>query len=479
MRKFLLLFAGCVLFHAAGTWTLPLIDRDEPRFAEASREMLERGDYVVPYLNNRYRFDKPPLIYWLQSTCYRIFGDNDFAARFPSVIAASLTAVLLLAWGSRIGGERVGWWAAIIFTLCLQTFMHAKGAVADMWMVLFVTLAHWAGYELLRDRLGGTAADVPQRRWWWTFYLALAFGFLAKGPIAWTPLLTLAAASFFLPRAQLNRRFLFTTGILLMLSIVAVWGVPALQRTAGEFFNIGIGKHVVARSVVAMEGHGSRGILGWLAMLPFYWIAVFVTFAPWSVKLPWLVRRLWRNRDPLDNFLVAGAAVIFIIFTLVKTKLPHYTLPAYPLLTLLLARALVNEPNAQQFIRRAGTVALAVAFLIVAASPFLARYIPSLQLMRAARADLQPEMEFATSDYREPSLVWYMRKHVRGFMTETSNEALPDFMAQPGPRFVVLPSGKVQPNFPSIPPEWKSYRAEGFNPPNGRWVDLTLLLKPQ
>src|ERR1700677_3810380 len=68
----------------AGNWIMPLTDRDEVRFAEASREMLQRGDYVVPYFNGNYRFDKPILIYWCQSTSYRIFGDNDFAARFPS-----------------------------------------------------------------------------------------------------------------------------------------------------------------------------------------------------------------------------------------------------------------------------------------------------------------------------------------------------------------------------------------------------------
>src|SRR5436309_4052760 len=141
-RNFSLLFFGCLLFHLAGTWTLPLVDRDEPRFAEASREMIERGDYIVPYFNNQYRFDKPPLTYWFQVPSYRMFGQNDFAARFPTAIAASLTALIIFAWGRRIENVRFGLWAAIVFTLCLQTILHAKAAVADMWLVLFVTLAH-------------------------------------------------------------------------------------------------------------------------------------------------------------------------------------------------------------------------------------------------------------------------------------------------------------------------------------------------
>src|SRR5213083_3095746 len=180
IRNYSILFAGCVLFHVLGTWTLPLIDRDEPRFAEASREMIQRADYVVPYFNNQLRLDKPPLAYWAQVASYRIFGENDFSARFPSAIAAALIALVIFAWSRRNGAASVGWWAAIIFTLSLQTFVHAKAAVADMWLVLFMTLAHWSGYELIcRNQTSnfdksraGPQYPTPnaQRRWSWIFY---------------------------------------------------------------------------------------------------------------------------------------------------------------------------------------------------------------------------------------------------------------------------------------------------------------------
>src|SRR5712675_1130088 len=173
--NYALLFFGCVVFHILGTWSLPLIDRDEPRFAEASREMIGRGNYIVPYFNNKLRLDKPPLTYWAQVASYHIFGENDFAARFPSAIAAALTALLITVWGRRIGGEKLGWWAAIIFTLSLQTFVHAKAAVADMWLVLFMTTAHWSAYELVRDRLWPTdqASTLKHQTsfWWFVLYL--------------------------------------------------------------------------------------------------------------------------------------------------------------------------------------------------------------------------------------------------------------------------------------------------------------------
>jgi 4-amino-4-deoxy-L-arabinose transferase-like glycosyltransferase len=477
LRNFVLLFCACLLFHLAGTWTLPLIDRDEPRFAEASREMLQRGDYVIPYFNNRYRFDKPPLTYWFQTLSYRAFGDNDFGARFPSTVAASLTALVIFAWGRRIGNDRLAWWAAIIFTLCLQTFVHAKAAVADMWLVLFVTAAHWAGYELLRDKLSASALQRPVR-WWWIFYLSLGCAFLAKGPIGWTPLLTVLVTKRFLSDVKLNHRFLFFTGAVVTLALVAVWGIPAVSRTHGDFLRIGIGRHVVERSVIAMEGHGGASILGYIAGLPFYFIAIFITFFPWSFKLPWLARRLWRERDPLDNYFIAGSALIFLIFTLVKTKLPHYTLPAFPLLALLLAKALVRQTDSERFVRRATVVAVCLGLLAVATTPFAARFFPSFQLYRQTRHELTRDMQFGGAGYREPSLVWYFRKDIDGWFTELDDNAVPAFMAQPGRRFVVLPTDLAAALYPSTPDNWKKFTTRGFSTANFKWVDLTLLLKP-
>src|SRR5204863_4018537 len=155
------------------------------------------------------RFDKPAFIYWTQIASYRVFGENDFAARFPSAVAAALTAVLLFAWGRRVGAERTGWWAAIIFTLCLQSFVHGKAAVADMWLVFFVTAAHWAGYELLADslnpeRVRAAGADRLLKYWRVVFYVALGFGFLAKGPLAWLPLLTVISTKLFLRKISLT-----------------------------------------------------------------------------------------------------------------------------------------------------------------------------------------------------------------------------------------------------------------------------------
>jgi len=500
------LFFGCLLFHIVGTWNLPLIDRDEPRFAEASREMIERRDYIVPYFNNRLRLDKPPLTYWAQTLSYRVFGENDFAARFPSAIAAALTALVIFIWGTRLRGKELGLWAAIIFTLSLQTFIHAKAAVADMWLVLFATLAHWSGWETLKcsPRNQGAAVSSPPWAIWRSpflvFYLSLALGFLAKGPIAWTPLLTVAAMIISTRDWQLVRSFKFVRGILLTLAVIALWGIPALIQTHGKFFLVGIGRHVIGRSLATMEGHGADSFGMYLLLLPFYFVTVFISFFPWSIKLPWLVQRLWRERragiaDPsysankIDAYLLTGTAIIFVIFTLIKTKLPHYTLPAFPLLALLLARhwqqAAPSQAPAAVKSRRslfeiiavgAACIWIAIAFVV---PPIVARFFPAYQLFQQSRASLRPDMQFASVEFDEPSLVWYFRSRVKGFLMPLNKRRAAEFMSAPDPRFIVLPTPLAGSLFTTAPQSSEFFTVSGLNIAKGKRVDLTLVLKPE
>ena len=486
--NYALLVFGCVVFHILGTWSLPLIDRDEPRFAEASREMIQRGNYVVPYFNNQLRLDKPPLAYWAQVASYHIFGENDFAARFPSAIAAAFTALLIVLWGRRMGGEKLGWWAAIIFTLSLQTFVHAKAAVADMWLVLFMTLAHWAGYELFyRTDTNNEhrTLNLNNRRflWWWIFYPSLGLGFLAKGPIAWTPLLTVAVAIIYTRDWQLLRRFKFIGGILLTLSVVALWGIPALIQTHGEFFSIGIGRHVIGRSLTTMEGHGASSLGVYVLLLPFYFVTVFVSFFPWSIKLPLLSKTLWHRRDRTDDYLLIGTAIIFVIFTLVSTKLPHYTLPAFPLLALLLARHWHQEAVIESRRSLFANIAVATVCVWVAVAlvvpPMVARFFPAYQLFQVSRESLQPNMQFAAIEFQEPSLVWYFRSRVQGFLTPLNKRRAAEFMNAPDPRFIVLPTPVAGELFENPPKSWRFFTVSGFNIAKGKRVDLTLVLKSE
>jgi 4-amino-4-deoxy-L-arabinose transferase-like glycosyltransferase len=260
-------------------------------------------------------------------------------------------------------------------------------------------------------------------------------------------------------------------------AIVCTWGIPALVRTNGEFFKVGIGRHVVERSFNVMEGHGANSWNTYLAAMPFYFVTVFVSFFPWSIKLPALTKHLWRKRDATDNYLISGILIVFVIMSLVKTKLPHYTLPAFPLLALLLARHLF-EVGTEVFAKRAAigaaAAALAVAFI---AFPLLAPTFPSAQLYKLSRNDLRPEMDFANIDYAEPSVVWYFRSRCHGFFRGLNPDQLEQFMNFPGPRFAIVPTPVAQAFSAKIPPEWKTYRAKGFTIVHGRPTDLTMILK--
>ena len=230
-----------------GTATLPLLDRDEPRFATATREMQERADWFVPTFNGDYRFDKPILIYWLMRGGYALVGVNELGARLPSIAAALALVLLTAAAGRRWFSLRTGLVGGAALATCLQFFIHGRLALADMVMVACVALAQIALARLLLD----SALDEPTpeaaktiRRWWWALWLGLALGFLAKGPIAWAvPALSLILLRWVFWRKPLPwSRLRVLPGLVLALVLVAAWGVPALVMTHGDFFRVGIGK---------------------------------------------------------------------------------------------------------------------------------------------------------------------------------------------------------------------------------------------
>lgn len=470
------LFLACFALHVAGTWSLPLCDRDEPRFAEASREMLQRGDAIVPWFNNQPRYDKPPLIYWCQIAAYAATGQNEFSARLPSVIASALTSLALYGFGRRLRGRTTGLWAAILFATCAQTIVHSKLAVADMLMILFFTTAAWSAWELSRP-----SPTAPDRRWWWALGGSLGLAFLAKGPVGLLPALFPFLAARVAGRPAPSRQIRPVRLAIVVLALIALWGIPALVLTHGDFWRVGMGKHVFQRSIGVLDGHGGSNLLKYLATVPLYFGTVFVSFFPWSIWLVWLVRRLWQRKRALEfdeAFLLTGTLLVFGIFSLVRTKLPHYTLPAFPLMGLLLVREWSRAGSSLRWPARAaaGMAALALTLSLVV-FPRLAPLFPAKQIARECQPWLRPETALASADYTEPSLCWYFRRHIAGFHKTLTTEELPAFMAETGPRVCLLPTAKVPATFPAVPTAWHRVEVRGFNLANGKPVNLTALVK--
>ena len=446
----LLLFAAVAIIDSLGNNTLPLIDRDEPRFAEASREMRQSGDFVIPRVNGEYRFDKPPLIYWCQVGSGLLLGESDFSVRFPSVLFAAATAVLTAMWGARLYGPKIGLWSGIIFGTCLQLFIHGRAAVADMPMIFFFLCATWIAWERLTK---------PKSRWlWFAFYISLALGFLAKGPIALLPILF--PAIFYLSQ---RKGFSFHAGsaclgTVLLILIVGAWGIPALIATKGEFFAIGIGRHVVERSLAPMQSHGGNGLIGYVLSLPFYLVTIFLSFFPWCIYLPVTLARLRRGVGLPERYLLSGIVPVFLVFTLIQTKLPHYTLPALPLLAILVAKTL--NPGVLARWLAAGIVAL---YVLVALAGFsrIAPYFPSRSAYEAVKQSLNPETRVAYATYDEQSLVWYFRYSVKPFLVHLSPPEVAHFLENaPSAACVVTKTDLAQ---ITVDPSWKQVPISGFD----------------
>lgn len=483
-----LALTGLLLF-LPGNNLVPLIDRDEPRFAQATREMIQRDEWIVPYFNDEYRFDKPVLIYWMMRPCYALFGVNEFSARLPSVFSAILLGWLVFWMGRRWFTVRTGFLAAFGLLTCLQLLMHARSAVADMPMVAMVVLAHWAAWELVHD-------DGPKYpwRWFWTFYGALGVGFLAKGPVALVvPLLTFLIFRLAFWRKPVRwSQLKLVAGLAVMLGIIGAWGLPALAKTTGEFWTVGMKSHVYERGFQTFQGHG--------AFFFYYVVMALVSLFPWiafSGKGAVYLRRNWTEKNA---FLMSWLAGTYILFSFYMTKLPHYVMPAFPAFFLILAQAAEADfqcPRWSRIFFRAvislpclvAVIVLAAAFLLPFSPPYASlrltmiggavavlalawlaiswrgtlkrqMVLPLIVIapgafflgggLRSASPviQLQPvfekmpaDAEFAFYRFKEPSIVFYSNRKVQGLSTI---EEVAAFLAKPGPRLAVTEEREVK-----------------------------------
>lgn len=324
-----LLLAITLALLLPGTAQIPLMDRDEPRFAQATWEMIERGEWFIPYFNEGYRFDKPVGSYWWMRIHFWIFGKTELAARLHSILSAWLTAMVIQAIGTFLYSQRAGFWAATGWLTCLQVLIHGRLCVADMPMLLGVTLSLWGLCRLL------VPDETPPRwnRWFWVLLGGQVLGFLVKGPIAlFVPLLGMLLARFVFYRRPIDwMRLQPIPLILLYLAGIGIWGIPALIMTQGQFWDEGMGTHVIERGTAAFNGR---------VIVPgFYLVSALLSLLPWSALLP---AAFGPNRDARRSLPGAILLGIFlaplIIFTPYATQLPHYILPGFPAFFLLLMK---------------------------------------------------------------------------------------------------------------------------------------------
>ena len=361
---FLLLVIGLGMF-TPGIVSLQPMDRDEPRFAQASKQMVETGDLIDIRFQSDSRYKKPVGIYWLQAASVataEAFGvvnarGQIFFYRLPSLMGA-LAAVLLTYWTAlAFVTRRNAFIAAAAFASCLLVGVEARLAKTDAMLlatVLFIMgqLARaWLGKQDKTTGALSTASTIA-------FWSVMGVSILIKGPLA---LMIAGLAALTLSMYSRSGRWLLALrpilGLLVVCTIVLPWLIAIVAKTGTAFFDEAVGKDMLGKVAGSQERHGAPPG----TYLGVFW-ATFWPVAPYlALALPF-VRANLRDRKVL--FLLAWIIPSWLVFEAVPTKLPHYVLPLYPAIAILIAMALQSDLlKADQLWKKA---VLALVFVIPA-----------------------------------------------------------------------------------------------------------------
>jgi 4-amino-4-deoxy-L-arabinose transferase-like glycosyltransferase len=309
-----------------------LLEPDEGRYAEIPREMLARGDLVVPVLHGEPYLDKPPLFYWLVAGSYRLFGVSEASARLVPALAVHATILLVYLLGRRSLGGRAAFRAALLLTLAPGFVSVARLLVLDGLLTLWATLAVLAAFEAVR---GGRFAWG----WWLTATLACALGVLTKGPVA---------VVLLLPPLWLHRRLCGGVGVpwrawLLFAVVLLAVNVPwyaALCLRVPRFAYYFFWEHHVVRFLTPFAHE--QGV--------FYYGPILLggllpgTLLLWPFAKFLLGHDAARLRAPELGYVLLAGGWCVLFFTLSACKLPTYVLPALPMLALALGYFLAHGP---------------------------------------------------------------------------------------------------------------------------------------
>lgn len=318
------------LFILASHQILPVIDRDEARFAQASRQMAETGDLVIIRFQDEWRAKKPAGIYWLQAASAKIFSIDAIASyRLPSLLG--LLASLFLVWHfvSSLWPDaprRQQMTAMLGLASGLLVLAEAHLAKTDMVLAAICLFQQFMLWRIWRDRA------VPDRRpHWFGFWAAMAAAVLIKGPVA--PMLaglTIAGLLLLERKAGWLHHLSFWRGFGLLLVITLPWALAVSLATDGAFLGVAIGEDLLPKLTSGQESHGAPPG----SYLVIFWIMVF----PASLLLLGLLRtgKAFFASDPV-RFCLAWLVGYWLMAELVPTKLPHYILPVLPALILICA----------------------------------------------------------------------------------------------------------------------------------------------
>jgi 4-amino-4-deoxy-L-arabinose transferase-like glycosyltransferase len=379
------LFALAIFLCFWGNAKTPLFDTDEPRYAQAAKEMMQRGDWVLPTFNGQPRYAKPVMFYWLLIAAYKIFGVNEFAARFWSGVAAIVIALLLHFALRTVFGQEPALAVSLCWLTSLAAFVFAHAAITDMVLVAFMTgaiIALWFGL-------------VTNRTHWFPLAsVSMGFAVLTKGPVgAVLPLMVFAVSAIIhRPAVFVPLRRLIAIGVgclILFLATILPWYVAVSIRTNGEFL-----RQFLLVENVSRYAQGTKLPL-WVHLVYFPTTAFVLAF-PWSAFGVWMfgsLSGLTNEQRQWLTLLRVWVVLPVLVFTFSQTKNPQYVLLSVPAITslgaLFLTLPIHSEASRELWLRKRRFALLTwlsltlIATVIIIASQPLINSIPNWRIRLA------------------------------------------------------------------------------------------------
>ncbi len=321
-----------------GFFHIPPVDRDEARFAQATKQMIETGDFVDIRFQEETRYKKPVGIYWLQAAVVELAEAAGLPRarlriwlyRIPSLIGA-IGVVLGTYWAAlSFVSRRAAFLAGLIMATSILLGVEARLAKTDAVLSFTVVAAMGAMARAYLAGQGERSVDTQPLVTAAIFWTAVAFGILIKGP-----LIVMIAGLAIVALAVTDRSAAWVwrlrpgIGVLWVLALVLPWFIAIILKSGDSFFVEAVGQDLLAKVESGQESHG----------VPpgFYFVLFWVTFFPAAMLAGLAAPAIWRARsDPGAKFLLAWLVPSWIVFELVPTKLPHYVLPLYPAIAVLI-----------------------------------------------------------------------------------------------------------------------------------------------
>jgi 4-amino-4-deoxy-L-arabinose transferase-like glycosyltransferase len=330
-----LIFCGALLLFVPFLGSVHLFDWDEINFAECAREMIVTGDYNTVQIDFVAFWEKPPLFIWMQVICMKIFGVNEFAARLPNAIAGAATLATLFVLGSRISGKKFAWYWVLFYIGSLLPHFYFRSGVIDPWFNLFILLAFYQFIVYTHEYIPGQGSRLLEKRIIMSgLFLSLAV--LTKGPAAILIFGLCFVAARLLRRKPLMSWKHFAVYIVAAILPAGIWFVSLIAQQKG-YVIVEFIVYQIRLFTTEDAGHGGNFF--------YHWYVLLIGCFPVSVlALQGMIKN--GNVIPFEQHTLRWMRLLFfvvlILFSIVKTKIIHYSSLCYFPLTFLGAHTVVQ-----------------------------------------------------------------------------------------------------------------------------------------